>query len=445
MGTISGAIHGVKFGDTGHAMLINSDGTSLMCPLLFNAAHAPKGEIMKKLISQGGGWMVIPEDWHGWKDPLIGFSPVYFPYDIGSIDSEEKRWYILVLQDPAEIFSPFFRLFKKLGAIGLAVIGLLVVFGYYNVQKIVNPILLLKKKADRIGAEYSEDLSSGAFQNKPSEPVEFAYADDEIQILSRAFNRMAENLRGAKERLITMERLSFMGNFAAIAAHEIRNPLNAIKNSAIFLKSRLSNQGKERKSMEIIAEEVEKLDQFVQRILVFSRKPDIHPSRVDIRRMMEDILSSFSHENLLQGIQLEKKFDPDAPDLMLDRDLIRQVLVNLVRNAIEAMRGEGKLEIRITCSASGLGAGAPIEDGRRYLRIEISDSGPGILPEERQHLFKPFYTTKDKGVGIGLAFSYFVIASHHGILDVKSEPGKGATFFILIPILKHETDHSSDR
>ena len=264
---------------------------------------------------------------------------------------------------------------------------------------------------------------------------------DELGDLSRAFNRMMRQLRrlhDIEEELRRKDRLAALGELSAGVAHEIRNPLGIIRNSAQMLGER-SQHEQEKELSVFIVEEVDRLNAVVQSFLDFARpqQPRLEPTEIGgvvdrALRVSEPMLQQ-------NGIEVDWKGAGDLPKAMADADQLGQALSNLFRNAAEAMEDGGRLTVR--ASLSGRPRFGDPEEVRQCLEITVSDTGPGIPEEQTQRIFNPFFSTKDTGTGLGLAIVHRIVVDNHGgALALTSKPGEGTTFTVQLPLVDTEEE-----
>jgi two-component system, NtrC family, sensor kinase len=210
-----------------------------------------------------------------------------------------------------------------------------------------------------------------------------------------------------------------VGRFASQIAHEIRNPLNSMSLNIELLEDELPSSNDEARSLiRSVLRELDRLNEIVSEYLQFSRFPKPHLKRGHVETVIHELASSFRPP---QNIRFNVQTGPKTPEVWLDEALLRQVLDNLMRNAVEAISGEGNIELE-----------TDVLD--RFVVIRVKDDGAGIPSDVQAKLFEPFFTTKAHGTGLGLATSQQIIFEHNGHLLVESQPGKGATFSILLPL-----------
>jgi len=230
-----------------------------------------------------------------------------------------------------------------------------------------------------------------------------------------------------KERVEREKHLASLGRLAAGVAHEVRNPLSSLKGFAQFLRSRFDPGSREERYADIMIEEVERLDRVVQELLDFARPvvPDRAPT--DPNAVVEDALALLSEDAAFERITIERRLGDGLPDVLVDGHQIRQALLNVFLNGIEAMEGGGTLVV----------SSAATEDGRS-VAVRISDTGPGLSPEEVAKLFEPFYTTKDEGTGLGLTIVSRLLEQNDASISVSSEKDVGTIITIQLPIAGRE-------
>ncbi|RKY57257.1 MAG: hypothetical protein DRP95_07200 [Candidatus Latescibacterota bacterium] len=222
-------------------------------------------------------------------------------------------------------------------------------------------------------------------------------------------------------RLYRAERLATVGQLAAGVAHEVRNPLAIISSTVQYLIGEFPPGHRKREMAEGLLEEVDRIDQIVEGLLSFARPAEPKKERVSIRELLEQTLLLARTAAGKAGVEVETDFPLGDDRMDLDPSQMKQVFLNVVVNAIQAMPQGGKLRIRLSRIEGGLLSG-----GHRF-RIEFVDTGVGMSPEQLERAFDPFYTTKPDGTGLGLPISYSIVKSHGGEMDIESRPGKGTT------------------
>ncbi len=239
-------------------------------------------------------------------------------------------------------------------------------------------------------------------------------------------------LQALQEENRVTDRLSMMGTLASGLAHEIRNPLGGIRAAAEMLVREAENaEGREYAGM-IIAE-VDRVNVLVGQLLDFSKPKKRKKQRININQMLDELLTLQEPQLKKNAIKLRHEFDPSLPPVVGDPGSLKQALLNLLKNAVEAMEGGGSLKV-----STGFFSDYHLVLGENRARhmalIKISDTGPGIKPEHMQALFTPFFTTKPKGTGLGLMITQRIIKEHEGLLRIKTELKKGSSFQVYLKL-----------
>ncbi|MDI6759207.1 MAG: GAF domain-containing protein [Candidatus Brocadiaceae bacterium] len=237
----------------------------------------------------------------------------------------------------------------------------------------------------------------------------------------KSLEEKIEQLRETQERLCRSERLVAMGEISTYIAHEIRNPLVTIGGFARSIEKTKPEEEDVATAARIIVEEVSRLEKILGNIKDFSKPQEPRKVRVDINTLLEDTCCLTEGYLRERGINLIKNFSPGLPPTFLDPAQIKQVLLNLIKNAVESMEEGGTLTVQSTRE-------------EQYIRTDISDTGQGMAPEVIEKIFTPFFTTKTSGTGVGLVVSHKIVDDHDGKLRVSSVQGRGSTFSVLLPI-----------
>jgi len=238
-----------------------------------------------------------------------------------------------------------------------------------------------------------------------------------------------QDLREVRELQAEVERarhLAAIGRLAAGVAHEVRNPLSSLKGFAQFLRSRFDTGSNEERYSDIMIEEVERLDRVVQELLDFARpvQPERKPTPPDL--LVDEALALVSEDAGFRSVTIEREPAPDMPSVYVDQFQIRQALLNILLNAIEAMGGGGRLTVTTSLKND--------QDGNDVVDISVADTGPGMSADELERLFEPFYTTKQKGTGLGLTIVVRLVEQNGGRVVVDSRAGEGTVFSIRLPV-----------
>jgi len=223
---------------------------------------------------------------------------------------------------------------------------------------------------------------------------------------------------------VEREKTLLLEEMASTLAHEIRNPLGSIKGAAQYLKSD-SESAENREFFNIITSEIDRLNNVVSRFLNYAKSGAIDPDTRSISDILERITTLITSQPLPKGVTVKQDIPRDLPPVWVDGEQMVQAILNIALNAVEAMPQGGTL----TLSARVIDA-----KGSPRIEIAVEDTGEGIDKRAKRRLFKPFYTTKDKGTGIGLAISQKIVKAHGGAIAVTSSPGHGSVFQIRIPV-----------
>jgi signal transduction histidine kinase len=229
-----------------------------------------------------------------------------------------------------------------------------------------------------------------------------------------------------EEEVRKTESLAFIGTLAGGLAHEIRNPLSTLAINLQLLKEDWDNPitSKEQRSVkriETLLRETRRLEQVLSDFLRFAGRYQLHREPQNVNAVVDEILDFVGPEARQRKIAIRKELDPSVPPLLLDAGLLKQALLNLVKNAEEAMPGGGDLVVRT-------------HRNKRAVQIDVADTGIGIPPGNLDKIFQVYFTTKAGGSGLGLPVAKRIVEEHHGAIEVESRPGQGARFSIRLPL-----------
>ncbi|MDJ0883357.1 MAG: DUF3365 domain-containing protein [Desulfobacterales bacterium] len=231
--------------------------------------------------------------------------------------------------------------------------------------------------------------------------------------------------RKLEKHLAQTEKLASIGQLAAGVAHEINNPLGVIKCYANLISKNTANTAQVQDDVKVIKKHTRACSQIVEGLLNFARVQDTHKIKADIHTGLEDVLAILEPQFQKASIAIARQFDRDLPKVLIDEERMKQVYMNILLNAKQAMAKGGRITI-----TSG------IDSAGEAVAIAIADTGAGIAPEKRDHIFDPFFTTKktSQGTGLGLSISYGIIKDHGGDIQVESTPGQGTCFRLTLPL-----------
>jgi len=236
-----------------------------------------------------------------------------------------------------------------------------------------------------------------------------------------------EELQRSRETLLQAEKMALVGRLAAGTAHSIRNPLTSVKMRLYSLSRNLELTPQQREDFEVISQEIRHIDNILQNFLEFSKPPKLKPKPMSPSDVVDHLLDLMHHRLLSHSVSAKVIREGKLPLVMLDQELLKEAMANIVINACEAMESGG--ELTITEEVKNL------SDLGRCVAISISDTGPGMPEEIRSKAFQPFFTTKDQGTGLGLSIANRIIHEHGGKIELLSREGEGSTFTIYLPTI----------
>ena len=246
-------------------------------------------------------------------------------------------------------------------------------------------------------------------------------AIDNSRLYEGVKQQMVE-LKRTQAQLVQSTKLAAIGELAANIAHEINNPLTTVLGFASFIAERLPADDPTREELGLIQEEASRARDIVRDLLQFSRQRDFMPEPADVNTVLEQVVGMVRRQGALNTVTVTEAYEAPLPMIEMDIPRIKQVFLNIINNAVYAMKDGGSLAIRTTAAGDGV-------------RVAFADSGPGIAPDVLGRIFDPFFTTKPEvsGTGLGLSVSLGIVQSHGGTIDVQSAVGKGTTFTVTLP------------
>jgi PAS domain S-box-containing protein len=248
--------------------------------------------------------------------------------------------------------------------------------------------------------------------------------------------RDLSRLRALEAEVRRGERLAALGQMALALAHEIRNPLGAIRGVAQLLGDELGGAGPFREHVTVMLAEIDRVNRVMEALLDLGRPLGFTFGVVNVHELLERVSLLAEPMARAHEVQLVRRYDPSLPPLWADADRLMQVFQNLVQNGVEAMPGGGRLTLTTRLSLDTV-YGGRVDAGagpRPLVEVQVTDEGEGIPAELRDRVFDPFVTTKARGLGLGLALAHRIVEEHRGALRVASTPGKGTTFSCYLPV-----------
>ena len=257
----------------------------------------------------------------------------------------------------------------------------------------------------------------------------------------RKLQEAYDNLRTTQTQLIQAEKMTLLGQLSAGVAHEINNPVAVISGEAQMLFKDDCKDQETKEASRVILEQAKRIEMITRRLLEFSRRKESKQQSVDLNEAIEKSLALLSYQAKVGNVVTIKKLDSSLPKVLGDFDQLQEVFLNLALNAVQAMERGGTLTIRSRRDKV-------TEDARRKIDIlkydqeivmvEVEDTGIGMDEVALKKCFDPFFTTKEKGTGLGLSVCYGIVESHGGMIEVRSQLGKGSTFIVKLPVFKEE-------
>ncbi|HDZ11002.1 MAG TPA: sensor histidine kinase [Bacteroidetes bacterium] len=338
-------------------------------------------------------------------------------------DRRKKINGILQVRVALSEFMQEFSLFRKL-MIGNGIV-------IFLVMTVTLSLLLglivgrpLKKMSQAMGKVEAGDLSVRVKFNRR----------DEIGLLGKSFNAMVQRLANSIHQITSShqnelqhaDRLAALGELAAGIAHEIRNPLAGISGAVQVLASELDKDDPHREVMDEIQKEIKRLDNSLKNFLAYARPSEPKFQPFDIHDVIERALTLCLRSGQFSGIKLIRDFRIHQKKLIFDPALMQQVFMNIILNSLQAMNHSGQLSIITRLRTD-------VPNMNKAIEIVIADTGPGIPSEDLNKIFRPFFTSKHQGTGLGLTIAWRIVAQHGGSVSVESELGKGTRFIIIFP------------
>jgi len=331
----------------------------------------------------------------------------HMPVGIVAVDSDER---IMVFNDTAE---------RLLGRTSAEVIG-------RPSPEILPPAcqaMLRELGQERPIVEREFECTVGEGRTVPLEVIAAVLKDDEGSLVGRiALLRDLSELQHLRKEVERSQRMAAVGSLAAGVAHEIRNPLSSLKGFATYFRQRYGDVPDDVKMADIMIQEVERLNRVITELLEFSRPMALKKKETDLAGLAQHALRTVEGQTRDKEITTRADLPSGLPGACIDPDRMTQVFLNLFLNALAAMDRGGSLSVGVARHDEGT------------LRVAVTDTGAGIPKEDLGKVFDPYFTTKPSGTGLGLAIVHRIVEAHGGEIRLESEPGKGTTFTILLPI-----------
>jgi signal transduction histidine kinase len=318
---------------------------------------------------------------------------------------------IALVEDDSDVANTRKTIAEVVLLIAALVVVVLSLIGHRIAKGVTGPVLRL--------VDFTKRVAAGERREKAG-----ITSHDEIGTLASAFNDMVVQLHTSEEKALRSEKLALTGLLAARVAHEVRNPLSAMKIQAQLLRSKLSSQGDQSQTELVgsILQAIDRVEWVVRGMLDLASPRELNLKREDIRDVLDEVLVLTGPQLSHRKITVTKRFEDEIPMVSLDRDRFKLSLLNLIMNASEAMTNGGHLELAVTGNSS-----------KTSVIVEIGDDGAGIDASIEDKLFDPFVTTKREGVGLGLVNTKNIIEAHHGTVQLLRRESGGTRAVIELP------------
>ena len=400
-------VKSIRVGESGYAFLMDPLGRVIVHPRykLYDLNQdtiedQSLRELSRDMMAGGSGWMTYTfED----LEKVAAFAPIpALNWSLAvTIPSQEFR------KEAQAIRDKIIQVAALVVILTVTAVSLL----SYNLLRPVRRLVNATQRIARGDLDFEVPVRSG----------------DELGELTTAFNRMVKNLARTRNELVRSEKLVSLGRLSAGVAHEIRNPLNAMKAAIVYLQRRRAEDPLIAEYTGLVSEEIDRLNRFVTEFLYFAKQAPPRTQLTDLNKLILSVENLFEEQAKKNSIVFINRLDSDLPLIMVDAHQMEQVLINLVVNAMEAMPGGGSVTVSTIWLSS-----------RDQARIMIHDNGHGISSRHLQNIFDPFFTTKETGTGLGLTLSLGIVESHGGTINLKSQPGQGATVYVELPLTREQ-------
>jgi len=242
-------------------------------------------------------------------------------------------------------------------------------------------------------------------------------------------------VRDLEDEVRRKDILASIGSVAAGIAHEIKNPLGSIIGASQLLYEEVKNNSELSQCLKIVLKEAERVNRLIEDLLSLTKPTKLNRKKVNIHEILKNILLLERASSANKEVNFQEEYDPSLPEILADKEKLTQVFLNLIRNGLEAMSGRGTLKLVTKVSTDYHVSRVGLEKRPRpMIVVEIHDQGKGIPEEDMAKLFTPFYTTKPKGVGLGLVVSHKIVEEHEGFIKVESKIGRGTIFKVYLPL-----------
>jgi len=422
----------IRIGETGHAMLINSAGVILLCPIFPPQVHRITSELMNNITMSSLGWAVVKDNAHGGSNAVAGFAPIA---STGMIENvfDGNKWYIFVSQSPEESYATIYTLLKRLIVLFIFSVVILSAMGFWAAGRIIEPIRILQQGAEIIGEgnlthrihiKTNDEIEDLANQfNQMVEKINKSYSELEQRIAERT-----EGLRKGYQEMEVISRLK--SEFLASISHELRTPLNSILGFSELLHDKTYGDLNEKQFeyVNYIHTSGKHLLELINDILDLAKveagKMEVKPEEFSVESTIKEVHSIVSPLSIRKNISVEVDIGNGVSTIVADDKMFRQIMYNLLSNAIKFTNEGGCVKIRVVSN-------------NYFLQVSVVDNGIGIKKEDMKQIFKEFKKInmgKQEGTGLGLVLVKRYVEMQGGNIRVESEYGKGSDFTFRLPV-----------
>jgi len=406
-----------KVGSTGYIFCMDSKGTFTIHPdsegmNFFDARDSSGFPFIREMCEKKSGWIRYP--WKNVSNSEPRMKIVRYEY------FKPWDWIVAVGSYEDEFYHEANKIKDRI-LVSMVLLSLLV--GLFAVALVFRASTIITRPITHM-IDVIRRVKRGNLEEKMA--VE---GQDELAELAGVFNRMTDIIRRNKEMEASLAqhgKMASLGILSSGVAHEINNPLGVILGYAGYLEGKMAEDDPNYKYIHEIKRESKRCKKIVQDLLSYARTPRPSLEPVDLNDLLAQIADFAANHTDMRGVTIRTQFAPNLPKVHLDGDQMRQVAINLILNAGGAMPDGGTLTIRSEAVDP------------QHVRMVFSDSGCGIPPENLEKIFEPFYTTKERGTGLGLAITRQIIEQHHGEISIASDPDKGTTVTVTLPIERDE-------
>ncbi len=398
-------------GETGEAFIVRADGRYIAHTdrqKVLAVEHFSEAEILQDIL-QGNSASRVYTLQSG-LETILAYAPI-----------AAKNWGIILQQPTREAFATARDMQRMILMLMLGSLAVASLVAFFYTRNILRPVDRLIDGINRI--------SRGDLYHR-IEPL----GKDEISQLAEKFNDMSARLRNIQNQLKRTERLETLGKLASVLSHEIRNPLNSMVINMQIMRREYRKANADTKKLDhyhkVVVSEVERVDDLVSNFLMIARPPKLELEECLLAEIIDDVLAVQQPVMLTQGIRSERRYKDADLRARVDRKKLKQVFLNIIINAAQAMSGGGKLTVFLEKTIS-----YDPEGKRERARILFKDTGKGIPREHQQKIFDFYYSTKAEGTGIGLSLALQIIEEHGGDIKINSEVNKGTEVIIYLPII----------